>query len=550
MRVRLAGCAMTCLEQNMKDVDVLIIGAGPVGLLLGTELQREGVAVKVIDRMPNRGFFCKALGITARTLEIFDDLGIIDRAIGAGTWLTGVETWVDGAMVPGRSMRVPDKGLPYGSLSLAQYETERLLEAAFAEHGGQVNYGCTLDSFIDNGEAVDTFLTGPQGEALTLRCKWLVGCDGAHSKVRSGLSLSFEGEQYPQTFALADVDVDWSYARGPMYRFEWTDMARAKVSVAAVPVRGSAKRYRLSMIVPDEQASSLTNAVTPDFETMCNLLLPSLPEGSRLSSMRWSSVYRVSHRIASAYGRGHAFIAGDAAHIHPPVGGQGMNTGLQDAHNLAWKLAYVVKGVMGPTLLDSYLAERHPVGTDVVKSTSAALNAVLARQAANPAMRETQLLISYRGSPIVTDLWPDADPAAPAPGDRAPDARALTQRFVGHVRRLHEYIGRGKHALVGYVDKPEQYDAFVDGCRALSTALPDAVSTVLVTAPGCEVPDYEFTTTLADASGEFASTYHASGGAVWIVRPDGYIGWRSSDCSGEEIRSWLQRLGAQTSHTS
>ena len=528
----------------MEDVDVLVVGAGPVGLLLGTELQRDGVAVKVIDRMPSRGFFCKALGITARTLEIFDNLGIVDRAIGAGTWITGVETWVDGARVPTRSMRVPDEGLPYGSLSLAQYETERLLEAAFAEHGAHVSYGCTLNSFIENDETIDAFLTGAQGEALTLRCKWLVGCDGAHSKVRSGLGLSFEGEQYPQTFALADVDIDWSCPRGPMYRFEWTDPARAKVSVAAVPVRGSAKRYRLSMIVPDEQASLLNNAVTPDFETMCNLLLPSLPEGSQLSSMRWSSVYRVSHRLASAYGGGRAFIAGDAAHIHPPVGGQGMNTGLQDAHNLAWKLAHVAKGLMGPTLLESYQAERHPVGVDVVKSTSAALNAVLARQAANPAMRETQLLISYRGSPIINDLWPDADPTAPAPGDRAPDARALTQRFVGHTRRLHEYIGRGKHTLVGYVDEPAQCDAFVDGCRALSAALPDAVSAVLVTASGCEVPDCEFATTLTDASGEFATMYHASGGAVWIVRPDGYIGWRSRDCSGAEIRSWLELLGA------
>jgi 2-polyprenyl-6-methoxyphenol hydroxylase-like FAD-dependent oxidoreductase len=535
---------MTCLEQKMEDVDVLVVGAGPVGLLLGTELQRDGVAVKVIDRMPSRGFFCKALGITARTLEIFDNLGIVDRAIGAGTWLTGVETWVDGARVPTRSMRVPDEGLPYGSLSLAQYETERLLEAAFAEHGAHVSYGCTLNSFIENDETIDAFLTGAQGEALTLRCKWLVGCDGAHSKVRSGLGLSFEGEQYPQTFALADVDIDWSCPRGPMYRFEWTDPARAKVSVAAVPVRGSAKRYRLSMIVPDEQASLLNNAVTPDFETMCNLLLPSLPEGSQLSSMRWSSVYRVSHRLASTYGGGRAFIAGDAAHIHPPVGGQGMNTGLQDAHNLAWKLAHVAKGLMGPTLLESYQAERHPVGVDVVKSTSAALNAVLARQAANPAMRETQLLISYRGSPIINDLWPDADPTAPAPGDRAPDARALTQLFVGHTRRLHEYIGRGKHTLVGYVDEPAQCDAFVDGCRALSAALPDAVSAVLVTAPGCDVSDCEFATTLTDASGEFATMYHASGGAVWIVRPDGYIGWRSRDCSGAEMRSWLELLGA------
>ncbi|WP_408345734.1 FAD-dependent monooxygenase [Paraburkholderia phytofirmans] len=132
----------------------------------------------------------------------------------------------------------------------------------------------------------------------------------------------------------------------------------------AVPIRGATQRYRLSMIVPDERVASLASTDAPDFETICSLMLPLLPEGTQLSSMRWSSVYRVSHRIASAYGRGRVFIAGDAAHIHPPVGGQGMNTGLQDAHNLAWKLAYVAKGLTGPALLDSYPAERHPVGVE------------------------------------------------------------------------------------------------------------------------------------------------------------------------------------------
>jgi 2-polyprenyl-6-methoxyphenol hydroxylase-like FAD-dependent oxidoreductase len=527
----------------MEDVDVLVVGAGPVGLLLGTELQRAGIAVSVIDRMPTRGFFCKALGITPRTLEIFDDLGIVDRAIGAGTWITGVETRVDGAVVPERSMRVPEHGLPYGSLSLAQYETERLLEAAFIEHGGQVNYNLTLDSFAEQQDCVEARLTDAQGEAHTLRCRWLVGCDGAHSKVRAALGLSFEGEQYPQTFALADLDVDWTLPRGPMYRFELTDPAHAKTSAVAVPIRGSARRYRLSMIVPDERANSLASVTAPDFDTMCDLLLPSLPDGTRLSSMRWSSVYRVSHRIASAYGRGRVFIAGDAAHIHPPVGGQGMNTGLQDAHNLAWKLVDVAQGRAGPLLLDSYHAERHPVGIDIVKSTSAALNAVLARQAANPAMRETQLLIGYRDSPIVADRWPSADPAAPAAGDRAPDACGLSQRFVGHARRLHEYIGRGRYTFIGYVDAAaQQYDHFVETCRAFTAFSSGNALALLVRAPACDTPDSELVTTLTDTEGEFAATYRAVGGAAWIVRPDGHIGWRAGHCSAAALESWLKPL--------
>jgi len=525
----------------MDHVDVLVVGAGPVGLLLGTELQRDGVAVSVIDRMPARGFFCKALGVTPRTLEIFDDLGIVDRAIEAGVWLTGVETWVDGAIVPARSMRVPEHGLPYGSLSLAQYETERLLEAAFAEHGGRVSYGYTLDSFSETNDAIEARLTGPQGDVRTVRCQWLVGCDGARSKVRSTLGLTFEGEQFPQTFALAVVDVEWAFPRGPMYRFEWSDAARAKASLAAVPVRGSTRRYRLSMIVPEEHAPSLADVAAPDFDTMSGLLLPSLPQGTRLSSMRWSSVYRVSHRIAPAYAKGRVFIAGDAAHIHPPVGGQGMNTGLQDAHNLAWKLALVVKGRANPELLASYSAERHRVGVDVVQSTSGALKAVLAREAANPAMRETQLLITYRGSPIVSDACPDVASELPAPGDRLPDVGGLSQRFVGYARRLHEFVGNGRHTLLGYVDATgQQYDAFVDGCRTLAALLPGAASAVLVAAPGCEVQGDELMTVLMDSANEFADTFRAPGGMVWIVRPDGHIGWRSRDGSGSSVSNFSE----------
>ncbi|WP_336596498.1 FAD-dependent monooxygenase [Paraburkholderia bengalensis] len=197
-------------------------------------------------------------------------------------------------------------GLPYGSLSLAQNETERLLETAFAEHGGRVTYGTALERFVETDGGIEARLTGPQGETHAVRCRWLVGCDGAHSAVRTALGLAFEGGQYPQTFALVDVDVDWAYPRGPMYRFEWTDAARAKSSVAAVPVRGSQRRYRLSMIVPDEQASSLAGVAAPDFDTMRALLLPSLPPDTRLSSMRWSSVYRAviaSRRLTDAAAR-------------------------------------------------------------------------------------------------------------------------------------------------------------------------------------------------------------------------------------------------------
>ncbi|CAB3767119.1 FAD-dependent monooxygenase [Paraburkholderia solisilvae] len=525
------------------NTDVLIVGAGPVGLLLATELRRDGIDACVIDQLPGRTFFCKALGVTARTLEIFDDIGVADAAIDAGVWLTGIETWQDGA--PAGGMQVQPQGLPYGALSLAQFDTERLLEAALHQHGGRVDYGWTLERFSETADDVLARLRGPDGEAHTLRCRWLAGCDGSHSTVRAQLNLPYEGGRYPQTFALADVDVDWALPRGPMYRFNTSDSSRAVSSLAAVPVRGSVRRYRLSVIVSSEEvAARLATVDAPDLDQMRLLMQPALPDGTQLSNQRWSSVYRVSHRIAPSYGHGRAFIAGDAAHIHPPVGGQGMNTGLQDAHNLAWKLSLVARGLARAALLDSYSDERRPVGLDVVESTTRAMNNVLAQQTALPGIRETQVLIGYRGSPIVADDGPPLAAELPAPGDRLPDANGLTQAYVGHPVRLHRRIGRGRHVLIGYVDAQgvqldAQLAAFADASRALHAALGSASASLLIAAPGCTPPRDETIPLLTDAAGAFATAFGAPGGTVWVVRPDGHIGWRSAQPSAQSLDTWL-----------
>ncbi|GAB7524382.1 FAD-dependent monooxygenase [Paraburkholderia sp. 2C] len=533
--------------------EVLIAGAGPVGLLLATELRRDGIDVCVIDRQTTRTFFCKALGVTARTLEVFDDIGIADAAIDAGVWLTGIETWQDGAPAGGMPLSLLP-GLPYGALSLAQFDTERLLETALRRHGGHVDYGWTLEAFSEADDDVEALLRGPQGETHTLRCRWLVGCDGARSAVRAQLNLPYEGARYPQTFALADLDVDWALPRGPMYRFNWSDATREVSSLAAVPVHGSAQRYRLSVIVSSEERATQLAArfdanEAPDLDHIRALMLPALPDGTRLSNQRWSSVYRVSHRIVPSYGHGRVFIAGDAAHIHPPVGGQGMNTGLQDAHNLAWKLSLVARGLARPALLDSYSGERRPVGLDVVEATTRAMNNVLAQQAALPGMRETQLLVGYRDSAIVADECPQLPPAAPVPGDRAPDAGGLTQAFVGHPLRLHDRIGRGRHTLIGYLDGQDaplaaQVAAFADAYRALHAALGSASSALLIAAPGCMPPRDEAFTLLTDTASAFAAAFGAhdgTGGTVWIIRPDGYIGWRSTQVSAAAIHAWLKQ---------
>ena len=523
--------------------DVLIAGAGPVGLLLATELSRDGVDVLLIDRHKTRSFFCKALGVTPRTLEIFEDIGIAQDAIDSGVWLQGVSAFNDG--VPELSMDVPTD-LPFGSLSLAQFDTERLLEACLHRCGGSVSYGHTLTGFEAKADGVRAQIQGPDGETRTVDCRWLVGCDGAHSRVRGTVGLEFAGGQYPQTFVLADLEVDWDLPRGRMYRFNATAANQSGgAALAAVPVHGSPRRYRLSTVVPESAMNTSGDASGETFpatlDQITALMTPILPKGTILSSLHWSSVYRVSHCIVPAYATGRVFLAGDAAHLHPPVGGQGMNTGLQDAHNLAWKLTLASRGLASQTLLDSYSIERHAVGLDVVENTSRALNDVLAQRAQLPGMRETQLFVSYRDSPIVKDERADAATAPLAAGDRVPDAGQLRRPFVGHALRLHERLGRGRHVLLGFVDDNPTAVKLAEMLSLIRATFGESAAGCAI-APQGQTPlaAREDLPVLTDAEGEFAAAFAAKPGTAWLVRPDGYIGWCSETPSTGGLQSFLK----------
>lgn len=501
-------------------VDVLVVGAGPVGLHLAGALCRAGVSVALVDAMTERSFFCKALGITARTLEIFDDFGIAQDAIDAGVWLTAMAVFTDGT--PGPVMTIPED-LPFGSLSLAQIETERLLETNLRRHGGHVEYGSTLADFVQADDGVTATLVRADGSSRTIACRWLVGCDGAHSKVRATLGLGFDGGRYPQTFVLADVDVDWDLPRGPAYRFIHSAAGdRPAATLVAIPVAGSPRRYRLSRALPDGAEEAEAAARSPGPEEIDALMTPLLPAGARLSGQRWSSLYRISHRIVPHYGSGRVFVAGDAAHIHPPVGGQGMNTGLQDAYNLAWKLALACDGRAAPGLLDSYSEERRAVGLDVVESTSRALNEALAQKVPVAGMRETQLLVSYRGSSIVS-----ADG-----GDRIPDVGGLRRARVGQPFRLHERLGRGRHVLFGLVDSDAGAATLAAGMAQLRAAVGDAASGFALVPQGIDLAPREDIPVLQDAAGSFAATFAAPAGTSWLARPDGHVGWTGRGITG------------------
>jgi 2-polyprenyl-6-methoxyphenol hydroxylase-like FAD-dependent oxidoreductase len=560
--MRAAGSSLG--ERHMQtSLEVLIVGAGPVGLLLASELQRQRVDHLVIERQPGRAYFCKALGVTPRTLEIFDDLNALEDAIDAGTWLTGVITFTNGAQTATQVMDRLPNGLPYGFLTLPQYETERILEATLRQHGGAVKYGVALDSFTERPDGVEARLIDLSGTTHSVSCRWLVACDGAHSRVRKQLGLPFEGGRYSSTYMLGDVEVSWDLPRGPSYRFNNVVEGQVINTVVAVPIPGFSQRYRLSTAMPEPKTPEGINgdsgseaAEAPTLERLRDVMTPMLPAGARLSNLRWSSAYRISHRIVPRYSVGRVLLAGDAAHIHPPIGGQGMNTGLQDAHNLAWKLVLAARGRASSSLLESYSAERQPVGRDVVEHTDRAMQDARANRPLfqNPAQRESQLFIRYRESRLVRDdvsdqaASGDVD-ALPQAGDRAPDADGLSRPFMAHRIRLRDRLGCGRHVLLAFAAAET---AAVDMVAAadLLDVLRRRLGDDLVTGTVIAAPDapssigFERMARLFDTDGAFRRAYGARGGIVWLIRPDGHIGWRSDRPDRTRLDNYLDRLSA------
>ena len=370
-------------------------------------------------------------------------------------------------------------------------------------------------------------LDGESGEH-TLRAGYLVGADGAHSAVRKALELTFEGAAFKEQYMLGDVEVDWSFPRGYGIRAMHQTDGQTDDVLVCIPLPGRG-RYRMSMLVPDELATAPADAVAHGFESgrkpelaHIQAVLDRLsPEPTTARNLRWSSVFRISHRIVDAYGRGRVFVAGDAAHIHPPTGAQGMNTGIQDAHNLAWKLALAASGQAAPGLLDSYDAERRPVGEEVVGRTVRSAREGIGADSTDADFvirREAQLLIQYADSPIIAGA-----------GGRAPDATGLTRDAVSGPLRLFSLLGRREHTMLLYVGGDATADdvALLErAAEAAARATHGRMDVYLIAAPNADVA----TTVLPlvrDSGGEFARMYSAPGPSVYVLRPDGYVGFAS-----------------------
>lgn len=555
---------------------VLVVGAGPTGLTFACELLRHGVRCRVIDKLAVPSDKSKALAVHARTLEILENMKAVDAMLASGIQAHGFSLYNGETRIMHVSAGELDSPFPF-ILMIPQDATEKVLFEHLQALGGHVERGVELIGMTQDKVGVTATLKHPDGKEETVICDWLVGCDGAHSSVRKFLNLPFEGSAYEEQFALADVIMDSSLPEDEISTFFHEDGA-----LVFFPMGN--KRFRVianvdeSKIVGDE----------PTLEFMQSTAASRGPKGVKFTKAIWLSWFRIHARSVPKYRVGRAFLAGDAAHIHSPVGGQGMNTGMQDVYNLAWKLALVVHGDAAESLLDSYQDERHPIGLELLKGTDMAtkvaiLRNPLAKQIRNHVMSflghqevivnrirkmGTMMLVNYRKSPIVGEHREAADmhvkssdaseaPTLPSwiefarahlPGDRAPDMVMfdLEKRPV----RLYEAMQGTRHNLLLFDGKPTEqgYHNLEKLAQAISERYGSLVAIHLI------VADETLPTSLSKFPGnvyldpEF-SLHHAYGAgteSLYLIRPDGYIGFRSQPAKLEPLEQHLSIVLGKT----
>ncbi|MFK0296836.1 FAD-dependent monooxygenase [Streptomyces sp. NPDC090442] len=503
-------------------VDVLIAGAGPTGLALGIDLARRGVTTLIVERQPTLSRGARGTGVQPRTQEVYDDLGLLPAAHAAGGVYPPMGLWQDGRIVRTHQMveRVaPTPSTPYSNaLMLPQWRNAELLHARLRELDGTVQLATELVDFAQDPDGITAHLTGPETSPRTVRARYLVACDGGASTIRKQLGIRMTGpELAPGHAILADVRLD-GLDRDHWHR--WTLPSGG--FLALLPLAGT-DGFQLLAAAASAEPDTSTEAVRALIAEHTHLT------ADQVRDVQWTSVYRPKAGMADHFRQGRVFLAGDAAHIHSPAGGQGLNTSVQDAYNLGWKLGQVLRHGAPDALLDTYETERRPIAARIL-ATSTRLH----RSGSLRRGRDLhQLDIGYPDSPLSRELRADLPEGARTAGDRAPDAPCTTPD--GTPRRLFDVL-RGPHFTVLALDAPDLDPA------ALTRA---AGSTPLhIAHVGGPTPD------LLDPEGHLRTTYGPAP-AVHLIRPDGYIAVSTPpETATESLTKALEAHFTATSHTS
>ncbi|HLM59767.1 MAG TPA: FAD-dependent monooxygenase, partial [Pyrinomonadaceae bacterium] len=366
-------CRLKFVEKIMNqsiETEVLIVGAGPTGLALACQLVRYGVDFVIFDRKEKITDLSKAIGVQARTLEIYEQMDLATRAVEQGAIARAANIVAKGETRA--SIRLSDIGkdlspFPF-ALLLEQSKNEGLLYDYLQSHGKEVRWQTALETISQDGEKVTATIKNAVCEIETIRAEYLVGCDGAKSLVRRGLNFEFDGDTIDALFYVADVEMEFAGNHDEIYVSFGADSF-----VALFPLKEE-NYWRIVGNLPEAEGERREESAV-DYEETEARVRELLEMPLEIKGVKWFSVYRVHSRRVDKFSEGRVFLAGDAAHIHTPAGGQGMNTGIGDAYNLAWKLAFVLRGwAGGESLLDTYNTERLENAKNLLQTTDRAFN--------------------------------------------------------------------------------------------------------------------------------------------------------------------------------
>jgi 2-polyprenyl-6-methoxyphenol hydroxylase-like FAD-dependent oxidoreductase len=525
----------------MGDIDVLIIGAGPTGGMLALELATQNVSFRIIDTTAIRSDKSRALAIQSRSQELLNHHGIGQKLAERGFENLGIRIFCNKNLafeVDLKDMEFKDTIYPH-PLMISQADTEMLLDETLLEkYGKSAERSVTCERLEQDNDGVTAWLRKEDGTEEKVRCKYVVGCDGAHSTVRKASGLKSSGAAYPQDFILADMAIKWDQK-------PCLSVFLADGMMVAIPMKDGIFRLICS------RPSHINNDSEPTLKDFQDVIAKVAPGQAELSEPLWMTRFRLHHRIAENYRAGRMFLAGDAAHIHSPAGGQGMNTGMQDAANLGWKLGQVIRGESDDSLLDTYNIERHKIGQNLLRGTDRMfefatttnrffiwLRNILVPWILPWVMKDaktrgerfrfvSQLGIRYRHSPIVgqASTWKGKIRG----GDRAPDAKLLG---VDAGTSLHELCrGRSHHLLLfSGMGNDAVEDLFLDDVNVV-------VHKIVNVAPKKTAKDEVF----VDAGGDAHGVYGFVEEGFVLVRPDGYISFIGPRSAVEELKAWLKR---------
>jgi 2-polyprenyl-6-methoxyphenol hydroxylase-like FAD-dependent oxidoreductase len=513
---------------NFMRTDVIVIGAGPTGLALAGQFIRYGVDFIVIDKKETTTPHSKAIGVHARTLEIHEQIGLAEKALAQGAVAGKVRLLEDGKIRGEVDLSNIGEGMsayPF-LLVLEQGKHERILHDFTRENGKDVRWQTEMTSFSQTDEGVSVKVKNSSGESETIEAKYLVACDGAKSPARHSLGLEFEGSTFERMFYVADVQIDWEFEHDALH------VCLSENSLLAFfPMEGD-KQWRIVGNFPEGHEKEEGEILYEEIEER---IKAELKVPLDIYNVNWFSTYKVHTRHVNKFSVGRYFLAGDAAHIHSPAGAQGMNTGIQDGYNLAWKLALVLKGKASSEILNTYNEERLENARRLLKTTdrmfqlgageewfTAFVRTHIFPYVANVVLKfdvvkraifplVSQIGINYRES----SLSKNTDSFSIKAGDRMP-------YFLIEEKSIYDRLREPKFHLIFFSDGKEASAGTPEEFRTEFADMLDVHS----------IPLYP----------NIAEIFGTAGSFLVLLRPDNYIGLISSGTSFDDVKQYLRKV--------